>query len=183
MKISFSLSFDFVLSRDHGSVYHRALGGGMAREEFIEKVRDSLKAQKESQERGQQMKLHDAEVIKADGSKKWSAIKGEMNSIVMAISGPNGEEISYTPEDTNRVKVTNKLRNASVGIVFDPAKAWLTYSGSGVPGGFVSKINGNELVFTFDVARFPQGIPQSQYGREFTPEEIAEKIFTAVIGI
>ena len=155
----------------------------MAREEFIDKIKENLKAQKEGNERAQKIQLHNAEVVKTDGSKKWSAIKQELASIASAVNGSNEEELVYTPEDTNAVRVSSKIRPAAVRIIFDPAKASIAYSGNGLPGGFVSKINGNELVFTFDTNKYSQLTPHIPANREFTVEEMAEKMIGALVGI
>jgi hypothetical protein len=91
--------------------------------------------------------------------------------------------MAYIPEDTNRVKITNKITNATVSVTFDSAKAALGYSGSGLSGAFISKVKGNESILDFDLQRISQGFPGIPADHEFTVEEIAERIIANVVGI
>ena len=106
----------------------------MPRKEFIEKAKAALTQQKESSDRSQQIKLHDAEVIKTDGAKKWNALKEEISAIVLTLSETNGPDMELKTFD-NQIQITNKITRANVTVRFDPAIAKIDYTGSGQQGG------------------------------------------------
>jgi hypothetical protein len=179
MKISLSLNFNFVLSRKQSSVYHHALGGNMPRNDLVERARAALAAQKESREVAERAKLHDAEVIKTDGAKKWVALKKEINAIVAEINGTHGQTIEVRDPIGYQIQVINRASSGAVTVNFDADKAFIQCSGSGVAGSFPSTVKGNELVFT---GPSRDGRHQ-QSASEYSIEEIADRIVASAVGI
>lgn len=155
----------------------------MPRKEFIEQAREILDHQKQGKERAEQIKLHDAGIVKTDGGKKWDAVKEEINAIVVTLSGSPSSELEIKVPFPNQITVSNKITNASVTIKFDSNTARIEYTGSGIGGGFVPKISGNELIYSADVQKFTQMQNKQRQSLEYSVEEMAEKMVGNVIGL
>ncbi len=152
----------------------------MPRKEFIEQARQALTKQKEDAERAQKIKLHDADVIGADGPTKWNALTDELQNIVKQLNDSAGPEMEYKVLSATQVQVFNKISKSNVTVTFQKNTAKVDFGGSGNAGGFLAKVQGSDLVYTANVSQYPyMGLPSTEY----SIQEMAEKMTKGVIGI
>lgn len=151
----------------------------MPRKEFLDRASAALTQQQEAAVLATKSKLHDDDVIKTDGPKKWDALTAELNATVGKLNGLTININQHT------VVLANNISAARVIVNFDSPKAYIRYQGSGNQGAFTSRVKGNELVFVADIQSFPQMAMASvqKNNPEYSIEEMAEKMLANVIGM
>jgi hypothetical protein len=185
MRLEFSFSFNLSLFSAKGSsVYHQMGGGTMPRKEFLTRVSDTIKHQQEIKQLNQKEKLHNAEIIKREGPKKWAELKQELEAIVLAVSGSHGHGLRQTAQghDGNEIRIHNTITSVTVDILFDPDKGNISYSGSGGAGIYPALVRGNDLIFHEAVKKLADfEISVSHIGSNYSIERIAEEIISSAL--
>lgn len=148
----------------------------MPREDFIQQVKDTLKAQQSEKELGQRSVLHKAEIIKTEGPKKWAELKIEIQTVVKRACGESGGPLVYEFRDTE-IEIQNDGRTLKV--VYEPNQGAFKYSGIGT-GTFSPSVVDSSLVFNTETKT--DGTPGIRIGTT-TVSQIAEKLIKKVIGL
>jgi hypothetical protein len=180
MRISGSFSLDCALfGQNQASSYHVS-GGDMPNEDFVKKMRAALNTQREQRGVSDKVKLHDADIIKASGSRNWDKLTKELAATVNQIDkGLNA--IDYT-HDGDRVAIRNLPDNKTLSVTFEPLTANITYEGV-VEGQFKAEVRGNELSYApiRIIGNSQIKATLSTIGKHMTLEQISEFLISSVI--
>jgi hypothetical protein len=112
----------------------------MVNEDFVQKMRDVIAAQKRRADAEREGKLHDAKVIDEQGQKSWDALRSETRAYTNKIGS-----LSYVP--TADREFTLHYDNSVLRVGFEEQRAIITYDGLTKGGAFRPVVQGEELAY------------------------------------
>lgn len=145
----------------------------MVRADFVRQMKDAIAKRAEREENNQKAALHCAEVIKADGIRKWTALRKEIDVTVKEIAGP----LSYANEGEYSTRIG--YGSEFLTIHFDRDTAKISVSGFGGHGTFVPNVHGQELAYSYVE---PESGNVRLHGPDLSVERIAEQLIKTLLG-
>lgn len=148
----------------------------MADSDFVKQMQDSLRQRQAQDELTTKKQLHDVEVIKTDGIKKWQALRESVMGTIKEInSGFSKQAITFT-DGINTFTIRNQEDHRVMSPRFIPSSAIVTYQGSAQSGQFTPGIVGNELEYYWQ-GHSSSGIANAPV----TIERMSEILITSIV--
>jgi hypothetical protein len=156
----------------------------MTNADFVKQMQADLRKQQESDELATKNKLHDVEVTKTDGPRKWLALK---DLLIKSVSGINAGfpaiVLDYSEDEgTESITVKNVMAYRVMTANFG-ANAVIAYRSPAASGSFLPRITGNELTFAWENVIPSRRVPAAieQIGNIITLEQMSELLIRCVV--
>jgi hypothetical protein len=112
----------------------------MVDEDFVQKMREVIAAQKSRAEAERDAKLHSAQVIDEEGQRTWDSLRSATRAYTNKIG-----TLDYVPASDR--EFTLHYENNVLRVGFEEQRAIITYDGLNQSGSFRPKVSGDELAY------------------------------------